>query len=295
MRTKYILKEQSPAFVFQSFHTIFTENDFMTLRLIFLLLVFFNSQVLLGQSASSTARQEQVIEQYLRKGAWKFPMYSQEWQLEIDKGLKEDSTIAYLWQQKAMPLYKQKRYAEGLPYLDKAVLYNRQEYLHYRGFMKCIFSKDYRGAIDDFEACIKERGNSYVMDHSYKFYMALSFIQLGEFKKAEKLLAEDTEYVAKTRGENWVHHLDLLYLGISQLRQNSFKASINSFDKALKLYPQFSEVYYYKAEAMKSAGIPGHDSALKLAKEFFKAGHTINEDNAIYEKYPYQLDASLLK
>jgi tetratricopeptide (TPR) repeat protein len=249
----------------------------------------------LSQSVNPVTKREQIIDQYLRKGAWKFPMYSAEWQHEIDKGLKEDSTIAYLWQQKAMPLYKQKRYAEGLPFLNNAVFYDRARYLDYRGFMKCIFSKDYRGAIEDFTDCLKERGNSYVMDHSYKFYMALSFIQLGEFEEAEMLLLEDTEHVGKTRGENWVHHLDLFYLGISQLRQNAFNTSIATFDKALKLYPQFSEVHYYKAQAMKSAGIQEYESHLNQAKEFLRAGHTINEDNAIYEKYPYQLDSKLFE
>lgn len=240
--------------------------------------------------------QEKIIEKYLRNGAWKFHIYSDEWQQKITEGLKEDSTIAYLWQQKAMPLYKQKRYAEGLPFLNQAVRYDRQRYLDYRGFMKCIFAKDYQGALEDFSNCIAERGNSYVMDHSYKFYSALCLIQLKQYDRAEALLIEDIEHVRKTRGETWVHHLDMLYLGITQLQLKKFKQSILTFDKALKLYPQFSEVHYYKAKAQKSLGDPGHINTMNTAKSFFEQGHTINEDNAIYEKYPYQLSAvSFLK
>lgn len=47
---------------------------------------------------NSKERQEGIIEKYLKNGAYKRGMYSQEWQEEIDKGLAQDSTIAYLWQ-----------------------------------------------------------------------------------------------------------------------------------------------------------------------------------------------------
>jgi tetratricopeptide (TPR) repeat protein len=244
---------------------------------------------------TDSERKERIIEKYLRNGAYKFHMYSDDWQRKIDEGLKEDSTIAYLWQQKAMPLYKQKRYAEGLPFLNQAVRYDRERYLDYRGFMKCIFSKDYEGALEDFTQCINERGNSYVMDHSYKFYSALSLLQLKKYSQAETLLLEDTEYVRKTRGETWVHHLDLLYLGIAQFELKEFKKSIQTFEKTLKLYPQFSEAHYYKSLALKELGDPSHMKAMETAKQFFEQGHTINEDNAVYEKYPYQLSAALLQ
>jgi hypothetical protein len=69
-------------------------------------------------------------------------LYSKEWQEEINKGLVKDSTITYLWQQKAMPLFKQAKYELGMTYLDKAVKFDRNnEWQEYRGFMKCIFSK----------------------------------------------------------------------------------------------------------------------------------------------------------
>lgn len=236
-------------------------------------------------------KQEAIIDKYLRNGAWKFHLYSAEWQNEIDKGLKEDSTIAYLWQQKAMPLYKQKRYSEGLPFLNNAVRYDRTAYLPYRGFMKCIFAKDYAGALEDFSACIEELGNGYVMDHSYKFYSALAHLQLKHYSKAEELLVAETDYVSKTRGASWVHHLDLLYLGVAQLEQKKYKSAIITFDKALALYPQFSEVHYYKSRAQEESGDFNHMATLAKAKQFFSEGHTINEDNAIYEKYPYQLNA----
>ena len=92
-----------------------------------------------------------------------------EWQACLDQGLKKDSTVAYLWQQKAMPYFKCKKYEVGMQYLDKAVFYDKKEWLPYRGFIKCVFSKTYKEAITDLEECIKLYGNGYRMDHPYSF------------------------------------------------------------------------------------------------------------------------------
>lgn len=240
---------------------------------------------------ASKEQQDSIIKEHLENGAWKKGLYSREWQEEIDKGLVKDSTIAYLWQQKAMPLFKQGKYELGMVYLNKAVKFDRNnEWQEYRAFMKCIFSKTYKEAIEDFEDCIKKNGNSYVMDHSYNFYIALSKIQLNEFAEAEELLEKEVNQQMQNQGEDWVHHLDLFYLGISRYEQGEYEEAIKAFDRALQKYPQFSEVLYYKAKCEGRLG--NKDEAKKLieeAKKIGKQGYTINEDNSIYERYPYQV------
>ena len=246
---------------------------------------------------STKEQQDSIIKEHLENGAWKKGMYSKEWQDEIDKGLSKDSTIAYLWQQKAMPLFKQGKYELGMYYLDKAVKFDQNnEWQAYRAFMKCIFSKKHKDAIADFEECKKKNGNSYVMDHSYNFYIALSKIQLNEFSQAEELLEEEVNQQLKNRGEGWVHHLDLFYLGISRYEQAKYEKAIAAFDRALQKYPQFSEVLYYKAECEERLG--NKEVAKKLiekAKIYGKQGYTINEDSSIYERYPYQVRWNLWK
>lgn len=140
----------------------------------------------------------------------------------LDEGLEADASISYLWQQKAMPLYKQGKYELGLPYLDKAVAYNRREYLSYRAFMQCIFAKNYTDAFKDFELCIAEQGNLFEMDHSYNFYIALSYLQLNKFEKAEIIFKEDINTFQKLKGADWVHHIDLFYHGISLFEQKKY-------------------------------------------------------------------------
>lgn len=234
----------------------------------------------------STEQQKKIIEKYVYNCADNHPINTPEYQACLDAGLEKDSTIAFLWQQKAMPYFKEMKYEVGMEYIDKAVKYDPQRWLPYRAFIKCIFAKTYRAAIKDFKKCIEEYGNSYEMDHTYKFYIALSYLQLNEFGKAEEIFRQD---IADQAEEGWVHYLDLFYYGISKFEQQRWEEAIVEFDRALKLYPKFADVQYYKSLALLRLGRTEKFKTLyKKAMENCKAGNTINEDNAIYERYPYQ-------
>jgi tetratricopeptide (TPR) repeat protein len=238
---------------------------------------------------SNKASQDDIIEEHVGK-AKKLPRDSQERQEELDRGLAKDSTIAYLWQQKAMPLFKQGKYELGMTYIDKAVKYDRGRWQDYRAFIKCIFAKTYREAIADFEDYKARFGPGYVMDHSYDFYIAVSKLQLNEFAEAERILTAEVARQAEELGEDWVHHLDLFYLGVAKYEQKKYEESIPVFDRALKNYPQFSEALFFKAHALNRLG--KNEEAYRLhqqAVEYGKQGYSVNEDNAIYERYPYQV------
>ena len=234
-----------------------------------------------GQQASRQA----IIDEYCGNCAWHHSYHSPEWQECLDAGLKKDSTVAYLWQQKAMPYFKRQKFEIALNYLDKAVHYDKKEWLAYRAYLKCIFVKDHHGAIADFTECINLYGNSYEMDHTYRFYIALSYLQLEEIDKAGAILAGDIT----AAGDN-AHHLDIFYYGIVKYEQRQWEDAITQFDRAIGLYPEFSDAKYYKSKCLERLG--QKEAADKLYAEAhsdFEKGFTINEDNVIYEKYPYQV------
>jgi tetratricopeptide (TPR) repeat protein len=235
-------------------------------------------------------RQDSIIVKYLTNGAKKYSYYSKEYEAEIDKGLAQDSTIAILWQKKAMPLFKQGKYEIGMDYIDKAVKYDRQRWQDYRAFIKCIFAKTYREAIIDFEDCKKRFGDSYVMDHTYDFHIALSYLQLNEFKKAEEIFKIDYEKQLSEHGEDWLHPVDLFYYGISKYEQGKYLEAIELFDLALGIHTQFSDVQYYKAICLfKIEKVDEAKELMGIAKINAEQGFSFNEDNAIYERYPYQV------
>ena len=230
---------------------------------------------------------EKIISDFF-KCAGSFEIYSSEVRNCLDIAITKDSTIAYLWQQKAMPLFKMRKYEIGMPFIDKAVQYDEKRWLDYRAFIKCVFAKTYKEAIIDFEDCIKKFGNSYVQDHTYAFYIGISYLQLNEFEKAEIIFKTDIEDQAKRFGEG--HYLDLFYYGISKYEQQKWEEAIVEFDKSLKQYPEFSDVQYYKAICLARIGKKEESSLLLAkAKKDATAGYTINEDNAVYETYPYKV------
>lgn len=237
------------------------------------------------------SRKDQIIQEHIYDCADKINFYKNldEYQECIDEGIKKDSTIAYLWQQKAMPYFKLKQYETGMKHLDKAVILDSKRYLAYRAFIKCIFVKDYKDAIIDFQECINNYGDSFEMDHSYTFYIGLSQLQLKDFIKAESSFEETIWNQKKMFSE--AHHLDLFYLGVTKYELGKYQEAITIFDEALNQYPKFSDVIYYKALALNKIKENNLESSklLELAKEYASKGFTINEDNAIYEDYPYKV------
>lgn len=224
------------------------------------------------------------------KGANSCSLYSRQRQRCLDSALMLQPQCAYYWQQKAMPLYKQRKYEAGAPYLDSAVKYGRREYIDYRGFMKCIFQKSYRVAINDFHEAKSLLGAGGVMDHTYDFYLGLCHLQLNQIDSAEHYFVKTIRDQQRARGEDWVHNLDLFYLGIVYYEKEQYEKAIQAFDKSLKQYSNFSDAKFYKSICLKNMG-KKEEAALLFdeAKKDYVSGATINEDSKFYEQYPYQV------
>lgn len=249
--------------------------------------VFISLLFVVGFTAMAQT-EEEIVEKRIDE-ARKLFHFSQDYQAEMDKIVKDYPRSAYAWQQKAMPLFKQGKYEYAMPFLDKAVTLNPKLYMDYRAFMKCIFGKRYVEAIEDFEAAKKLSGNSYVMDHTYDFYIALSYLQLGRFAEAEQILEADREaHLATSSVEP--HFLDVFYMGIAKYELGKYEEAIAQFDISIGTYREFSDAEYYKALCLIKLG--RNNEAEKLMQKAitdYRNGFTINEDNVVYERYPYQV------
>ena len=234
--------------------------------------------------------QENIINKYLKNGAWNYHYLTKEWEAWIDKGIEEDSTIAYLWQQKALPFWKQKKYQLAITYYNKAVAFDNQEWLSRLAFLKCIFAKDYNGSLTDLSTYKAAYGSIYEQDHSLEFYMGICYLQLNQFDDAFKVLKENIQYQEKEYGAGWVHYLDRYYLGIAYYEKNDYTLAIAEFDKALKEYSNFSDAQYYKSICLNYLGQKEAAKVLMgTGKVNYENGFTFNEDSNKYENYPYQL------
>lgn len=214
----------------------------------------------------------------------------------IDSALYYLPQDAYLWQQKGMPLIKQMKYELGIRYIDSAVKYNTERYIDYRGFCKCIFQKNYSGAIADFHEAKRIIGESVVMDHEYNFYIGLSQLQLNRFDSAQFYFSLCEQSDGKKLGAGWMHFLHAFYMGTTLMELHREEEAIPYFDKALKEYSHFSDVKYYKALCLaRRKDYLQAQVLLEAAAADLKQGYTINEDNSWYEKYPYQINEKQIK
>lgn len=249
-------------------------------------------QLIYGQhnETSEKSNEEAIIEQYLKNGAWNHHYLSKEWQEWIDKGIQADSTIAFLWQQKALPYWKQKKYPLAINFFNKAVALDRKSWLPRLCYLKCIFAKDYVGALADLTACQKEFGQLFEQDHPLMFYTGICHLQLNQFEDAVRVLKSNIEFLEKTFSAENVHYLDRYYLAIAYYELNNYELANKELDTVLITYPNFSDAQYYKSLCLHYLG--DHENAQHLmitGKSNFEKKITFNEDGNLYETYPYQL------
>jgi tetratricopeptide (TPR) repeat protein len=262
----------------------------MRLTAVAILLLLCCTTIAAAQPKPLRTIEDSVVDRYLRHGAWKHSITSPEWGLYIDSALAILPQYAYLWEQRGMPFWKQMKYEIALAYTDSAVKYDTLHWLDYRAFCKCIFQKSYVAAIRDFRLAQKVIGNSTVMDHDYEFYIGLCYLQLAQYDSSLYHFGISIRNDSVTFGPAGLHHLHSFYMGIVQYERQQYLEAIHWFDRALHSNPDFADAEYYKASALYKLGDTTASKVLfQEAEEHFIEGKTINEDNAIYERYPYQL------
>lgn len=234
---------------------------------------------------------DSVQHKYLDKGAKKYSYFSPKWQMYLDSALAITPENDYLWQQKAMPMFKARKYEVGMKYIDKAVLLNPEEHLDYRAFIKCIFSKQYRASLKDFKKALVLNGDIGLMDHPYRFYMGLCHLQLNEFEKAKQLFLEVLQEDYKENGsDSTAHPLRYFYTGIVYLELGYNLTAEKYFKLSIKNYEKFSDAKYYLYTCLARQGKRKlADEYLMQAKSNFMEGYTVSEDQRFYETYPYQI------
>lgn len=116
------------------------------------------------------------------------------------------------------------------------------------------------------------------MDHSYEFYIGLSYLQLNEFEKAEQLFKEESKEQA-ARGQP--HHLGLFYFGIANYKGSGKKPSINLTEVWCCIHNfRMYSIPYYKAVSMARLGYREEAEALfKESETNREIEYTINECN----------------
>jgi tetratricopeptide (TPR) repeat protein len=239
---------------------------------------------------SSKAYQDSLVARYLDRGAHRISYMNPRWGLYCDSLIAACPNIAYAYQQKAMPLIKCGDYAKAFPLIDKAVALDANKWLAYRGFLKCIFTKDYASALVDFRRVAQLKRNGREMDHTYAFFAGLCNMEMGNYKQAEADFNEDMRQQSGADGRGEIHFNTLFYAGLRALKQQQYPQAQAYLERCLKAYAQHPEGNYYLALAHRAQGQQAAARQhLDAAQRALISGYRLNEDNIFYTNYPGQI------
>lgn len=239
---------------------------------------------------SSKKVRDSLTEKYLDHLVEKVSYNTPQWQWYCDSVIAICPNIAEAYQLKAIPFIKYGDYAKAFPLEDKAVELAPKEFTSYRGFLKCIFTKDYDSAIIDFQNAQQLVPNSYEMDHTYFFYEGLCYLESGRYLKAEENFKKDI--LIQTGGDTSkdVHYNSFFYLGVLYYEMKNYQLAKQNLLKCIAIYKQHPDANYYLAMVfMQTKNFLFEKKYLEISQQAFKEGYKLNEDNIFYVNYPNQV------
>ena len=241
---------------------------------------------------ASRAYQDSLVARYLDRGAERVGYLSPQWAAYCDSVILRCPTIAQAYQLKAVPLIKGGQYEAAYALEDQAVRHDPQRWLAYRGFLKCIFSKDYEGALVDFRAVEKLKPNGREMDHTYSFFEGLCHLELGQLATAETDFQRDIQLQRGPNGGGGIHYNSLFYAGVACLEAKRYDQAGHYLRQCLGQYAKHPDANYYLALVCRAQGRSAEATAhLQTARAALAAGYRLNEDNMYYVNYPHQITA----
>lgn len=263
----------------------------LTLFLNLLFVSLCNAQTAVTCDCSNRQVKDSLIAEYLDKGDALPNIYNNpRWLTLSDSLIAICPNIAEAYQHKAVPYLKNGEYEQAFALIDKAVELNPQTWMSYRGFCKCIFTKDYDGAIVDFKKAQQLSPGAYEMDHSYFFWQALSYLELKNYAEGEKYFKLDIKIETNGDTTKIAHFNSLFYFGVFYYEMKRYDLAKTYLLKCLSQYSQHPIANFYLAMVYKSEkNYASEKKYLLAAKQAFEQGYAINEDNRYYANFPHEI------
>ena len=236
--------------------------------------------------------QDSLVARHIEHGAQRFSYNDPRWTQYCDSLIAICPTIAVAYQQKAVPLIKDGKYVAAFALENKAAELDTKRWLAYRGFLKCIFTKDYVGAITDFRQIARLLPNGREMDHTYAFFEGLCQLELGNYAQAETCFQHDVQQQRGLDGTGDVHFNTLFYVGVLNLEMKRYEPAKTALTQCLKAYLHHPEANYYLGLVLRAQGnTAAAQRSFEAARQALAKGYALNEDNTYYANYPYQITA----
>jgi tetratricopeptide (TPR) repeat protein len=214
----------------------------------------------------------------------------------IEKAIELDPKNAAAWRELSVAYLKRGMPLDWKPLFDKAVTLDPIEWQGHRGYLYLYFYRNYKKAIEDFDATdtLTPNFDDAPQGQSVNYMRGVAYLGLKEYAKSKSYF--DT-YIAdqiKTFGEDYAEVTAFLYRGIIAYYQKNYEAAKNDFYKVLKYSSNhYADADYYLSKCF----FEEENNSLALAHfqkayEDFNAGyfHTRNYIEVLYQLYPQDLE-----
>lgn len=187
----------------------------------------------------------------------------------------EDSNSYF---EKSVAFNKRGDYEKGFNLLDKAVELDPKLHLGYRGWLKLIKIKDYKGSISDLRKLDSLTLNftDYPWSENIYYLIGLSYKGLKLYDEA---LIEFEKAINSVKDSSSINHNLFLYKGIILKKQKKYNKALNHFTFCLKsCYYKSPEAYYQKGLVFNKINQP--DSAkvnFKKSLTLFEQGYALKD------------------
>lgn len=168
----------------------------------------------------------------------------------LDEIIALDSTNCDALRELSVAYLKRGIPHEWKPRFDKAVACNPKIWQPWRGYLYLWFYRDYKKAIDDFNASdtLTPDFIDIPQGHSVDYWRGVAYLGLKDYQNSIHYFNKHIAQVTKESGEDWVEPLAFLYLGIVHYENSEIEKSEYNIDKALQYYKNISaDSHYYKA------------------------------------------------
>jgi tetratricopeptide (TPR) repeat protein len=204
----------------------------------------------------------------IAEDAYQYYQYSREYQEILDKAIEKCSYFSDAYRNKSIAYLKSGDFITWKYLIDKAVEYDFNGNIGYRGWCRYQFFRDYQGAIDDIESLEKStKGNiGYSASGEYHLKVAKAFCykKLGKLDKGIDILEQ---YMLDTTIQISVY--DHLHLGVMYMEKGDIDKAIIQLNLQIEKNDIAESQYYLALCHQKKGHSDLFSQHIKKSKDLF--------------------------
>ncbi len=196
-------------------------------------------------------------------------------QFQLEEAIRLDSTNGSIWREIATAPLKRGFADIAFYYYEEGVKRKPERWMGFRGHCYLNFYRDYKRAIQDFNAYDDLMYQvEYSQGQNHDYLRGLCYYGLKDYKTAFVQFDKYIDPIIEADGEDWVDVYAFLFRGLTLEKLGQYEEALVEFERVLKYYPQLSDAYYHKARILTAKGnFTDALDLLRKAKDYHQEGY----------------------